>query len=224
MNLQAAADAMGLTITVPANLQKVDLSEFQVSLLQLLTLTHITSASGGAVTIADGADVAEGATTNAPVADNTTVTSATAATGIGLWKRLVNLGIAILSKLPAVGTATAPGVNIVSTQLPAITEVRSTALEVSHVLKASAGQLCSLSVFNSGSAQFILVINSATVPANGAVTLLFPPIPIAAASIVQLDFPRPIVASTGIAVSNSSTGTFTKTGGGSDCAFYAQVN
>jgi hypothetical protein len=59
---------------------------------------------GGAATIADGADTALGTTTNAPVADNTTATSATAATGIALFKRLVNLGIAILAKQPAIGT------------------------------------------------------------------------------------------------------------------------
>lgn len=61
---------------------------------------------GGAVTIANGADTAQGTTTNAPVADNTTVADATVATGIALWKRLVNLGIAILAKLPAAGNAT----------------------------------------------------------------------------------------------------------------------
>jgi hypothetical protein len=105
------------------------------------------------------------------------------------------------------------------------TQVVSTALEASHVLKASAGSLKHLSIFNSkASAQFILLMNSATVPADGAVTLLHPPIPIAAASLVVIDFLAPLTASTGISVSNSSTGTFTKTLGSADCAFYAQVN
>lgn len=70
----------------------------------------------GASTIADGADVAQGTTTNAPVADNTTVASATAATGIGLWKRLVNLGIAILAKLPSLGTAGTASTNVITVQ------------------------------------------------------------------------------------------------------------
>lgn len=123
------------------------------------------------------------------------------------------------------GSATAPSANVVTTQPPAVTEVRSTALETSHVLKASAGQLRHLSVFNSkGSAQFILIMNSATLPGDGAVTLLYPPIPIAAGALVVLDFPAALVASTGITVSNSSTGSFTKTIGSADCAFYAQVN
>lgn len=122
------------------------------------------------------------------------------------------------------GTATSPSSVVVTTQRPSVTQVVSTALEASHVLKAGAGQLVELSVFNSGSAQFILLMNSTTVPANGAVTLLYPPIPIAAASLLVLDLPAPLVASTGIVACNSSTGTFTKTIGSADCVFYAQVN
>lgn len=57
-----------------------------------------------------------GTTTDAPVADNTTVASATAATGISLWKRLVNLGIAILAKQPALGTAGTASSNVLSVQ------------------------------------------------------------------------------------------------------------
>lgn len=123
------------------------------------------------------------------------------------------------------GTAIAPSANVLTVQRPAVTQVVSTALETSHVLKASPGQLVQLSVFNSkASAQFILVMNSTTVPADGAVTLLYPPIPIAAATLLVLDLPAPLVASVGISVSNSSTGTFTKTIGSADCAFYAQIN
>lgn len=106
----------------------------------------------------------------------------------------------------------------------AATQVMSTAFEASKVLKASAGKLHTLAVFNSGaSAQYILLMNSATVPANGAVTLLYPPIPIAAGTLLVLDLPRAVQASTGIAVCNSSTGTFTKTIGAADCAFFAHV-
>lgn len=123
------------------------------------------------------------------------------------------------------GTATTPSANIITAQRPSVTQVVSTALEASHVLKASAGQLVQLTIFNSAvSAQFVLVMNSTTVPANGAVTLLYPPIPIGAGQIVSIDFPAPLVASTGISVSNSSTGSFTKTIGSADCVFYAQVN
>jgi hypothetical protein len=91
--------------------------------------------------------------------------------------------------------------------------VKSAALEASHVLKAGAGRLCSLQVFNS----------SGSVPANGAVTLLCPPIYIAAGTYIAIPFPIPLSAAAGISVSNSSTGTFTKTIGSADCAFTAQV-
>lgn len=93
----------------------------------------------------------------------------------------------------------------------------------SKVIKGSAGSLKSLTVYNSGAAQFILIMNSATLPSNGAVTLLYPPIPIAAASILMLEFDRPLVASTGIVVCNSSTAP-SKTIGSADCMFAAQYN
>lgn len=67
-------------------------------------------------TMADGANVAQGTTTDAPVADNTTVASAAPATGIGLWKRLVNLGIAILAKQPSLGTAGTASSNVLTVQ------------------------------------------------------------------------------------------------------------
>lgn len=102
--------------------------------------------------------------------------------------------------------------------------VMSTALEASRVLKGEAGKLHSLSVFNSkASAQFILIMDAAAVPANGAVTLLEVPIAIAAGATVKIDYARPLIASAGICVCNSSTGSFTKTIGSADCVFRAQV-
>lgn len=105
-------------------------------------------------------------------------------------------------------------------------EVRSTALEASHVLKDRPGELTHLTVFNSkGTAQFIQLIDAAALPSDGAVRLLYPPIPIAAGALVVLDFSgNPLSAAVGIVVCNSSTGTFSKTIGSADCAFYAQVN
>jgi len=104
------------------------------------------------------------------------------------------------------------------------TLVMSTALEASKVLKNSAGRLQNLAVFNSkASAQFILIMDAAAVPVDGPVTLLYPPIPIGAGSIVVLDLPRPIVATVGVCVCNSSTGSFTKTIGSADCVFRGVV-
>lgn len=97
------------------------------------------------------------------------------------------------------------------------------ALAASKVIKGSAGSLKSLTIYNSGAAQFILILNSATLTADGAVTLLYPPIPIAAASVLMLEFSRPLVASTGIVVCNSSTAPV-KAIGSADCMFQAQYN
>ena len=104
-----------------------------------------------------------------------------------------------------------------------LTTVMSTALEASKVLKTSAGNLYKLSVFNSGGAQFILIMDAAALPSNGAVTLLYPPIPIAAAGSLFLELRSPIKSTKGIVVANSSTGTFSLTIGGTDCAFHAQI-
>lgn len=129
---------------------------------------------------------------------------------------------AILAKLPVLGVAATPSTDVITTRLPAVTKVMSTAFEASKVLKNATGALVHLTVFNSGPAQFILVMNSTTVTADGAVTLLVPPIPVAAGQLLVWDFPTP-VAFAGCSVSNSSTGTFTKAIGSADCAFFAQV-
>lgn len=150
----------------------------------------------------------------------------TASSGLnGRLQRIAQRITSLIALLPGFGTASSPSANAVTTQRPAVTQVVGTALEASKVLKASAGQLVQLSVFNSkASAQFILLINATSLPSNGAVTLLYPPIPIAAGQLLVLDIPAPLVASTGIVAANSSTGTFSLTTGSADCAFYAQVN
>jgi len=75
------------------------------------------TANGDLRTKDDDLNTAMGTTTSAVVADNTTAAaSATAADGIGLWKRIVNLLIAVLAKLPALGTAGAASANVISVQ------------------------------------------------------------------------------------------------------------
>lgn len=173
----------------------------------------IASGAISAGALVDGADLTQGALGDAAVITDAAGSVSAKLRGlISLW-------------LTHIGTALIPSAAVVTTQRPSVTQVVSTALEASHILKAAAGQLVQLTVFNSKtSSQYILVMNSATLPADGAVTLLFPPIPIGAASILVLDLPAPVVASTGITVCNSSTGSFTKTIGAADCVFYAQVN
>ena len=104
-------------------------------------------------------------------------------------------------------------------------EVKSTVLQASLVLKDGRGFISQLDVFNSmGSAQFILLIDSPTLPADGPVTLLYPPIPIPANTLLRHTFTKAIEAKSGIVVCNSSTGTFSKTIGSADCAFYARIH
>jgi hypothetical protein len=100
--------------------------------------------------------------------------------------------------------------------------VKSTAKEASHVLKASAGNLVWL-IVSSDSSQFILVMDSATVPGDGAVTLLCPPISVGANTTTMINFPIPLKATAGIAVCNSNANSFTKTLGSANCIFTAQV-
>jgi hypothetical protein len=160
---------------------------------------------GGPATVADGADVAEGATTDAAATQG-------AAGTISAKLRTVT------SQLNTISTNTG---NI---QSSTVTDVKSTALEGSHVLKASGGKLVRVDIFSSRTtSQFILIMDSATVPSDGAVTLLCPPIPIGPNGYVSLQWNKPPTATNGIAISNSSTGSFTKTIGSADCVFTAQV-
>lgn len=87
----------------------------------------------------------------------------------------------------------------------------STALEGSRVLKPGAGQLSSLQVNSTGTALFVMLIDAATVPADGAVT----PAKVwqlainSTLSITYAD--APLILINGITVVCSSTGLFTKT-------------
>jgi hypothetical protein len=97
-----------------------------------------------------------------------------------------------------------------------ITSVVSAAAENNHVLKASAGNLYSVYATNlTSTAGFLVVLNSTTSPADGAITPLAC-VPLPASSYAQIDYSPgpPQVFSTGItAVVSSATTCFTKTTG-----------
>ena len=103
------------------------------------------------------------------------------------------------------------------------TPVVSAAVEGSHVLKASPGCLLATYVYNSGAAAFLMIFNSKTVPADGAVTPI-ECLPVAAASYQFINFAPlpPEWYSTGISAAISTTGCFTKTVG-SGAFFHALV-
>lgn len=133
----------------------------------LTDASGVLQVSGGASTIANGADVAEGSTTDAPVGDNTTVASGTAATQIALEKRLVNLLIALLAAnhtdLAQLHTDLAGARSSAITATPD----RFTNIGANSTLnvKASGGNVFSLICHNANAAaRYVQLHNTATVP------------------------------------------------------------
>jgi hypothetical protein len=105
---------------------------------------------------------------------------------------------------------------------PATTNVSSTAYEKSHVIKASAGRLYSLSGYNSGVAQFYQLHDSGTLPADNAVPVFIMSVP--AASNFSIDYGDVGRAFTnGIVICNSSTGPTKTLGATADSWFDAQI-
>lgn len=111
---------------------------------------------------------------------------------------------------------TAQGYNYVveaadATAISGTTPVASGAVSGGIVGKASAGNLYGFNVVAGASAGFILITNTATVPADGAVTPL-KCIPLAANTGIDVNLRgQPVFFSTGISLSFSTTGCYAKT-------------
>jgi hypothetical protein len=94
----------------------------------------------------------------------------------------------------------------------AITPGSSSALEASHVLKASAGNLYSLYVATTTAAGWLMTFNATSAPADGSVTPVEAiQIPAGSAAAISFDGAPPDYYSTGIVAVFSTTGPFTKT-------------
>lgn len=103
--------------------------------------------------------------------------------------------------------------------------VVSAAAEDSHVLKGSAGTLCGVYATNlTATPGFLMLFDSATEPADGAVTPLVC-IPLPANGVANVAFGTGFGSSyaVGITASISSTGCFTKTTTGMTAFFAGQV-
>lgn len=92
----------------------------------------------------------------------------------------------------------------------AVTGAQSTVAEGSRILKASAGNLYGLEICTGGSAGYLMLFDSTTVPADGTVTPKRVYAVAANASFAR-QFERPLRCASGIVLVFSTTGPFTKT-------------
>ena len=99
----------------------------------------------------------------------------------------------------------------------AITPVVSTVSESSHVLKASAGSLLSITVTNPTTAGYLMLFDATSAPGDGAVTPIY-----CTATPASGTWPVPAKFTTGIVAVFSTTGCFTKTASAT-AIFTAQV-
>jgi len=99
--------------------------------------------------------------------------------------------------------------------------VYSTAYENSHVLKASAGKLFGLVGYNSGPAQFIMIFDSASVPADGQTPVIVIAVPATSNFFYNPGIYERAFAN-GIVWVNSTTAP-TKTIGAANCFVDGQV-
>lgn len=114
---------------------------------------------------------------------------------------------------------TTNGVQITATT--AVAPVVSAAAESDHVLKGSAGSLISVSTTAGASAGYMLIFDATAAPVDGAVTPKVC-IPVVANGSADRAWQTPLSFATGITVSFSTTGCFSKTA--SATAFFsAQV-
>ncbi len=197
VNAQAVATCGGQSLTAGI---------FYPVTIDLTGTLCVASGAGGitaAVTVANGADVAEGNTADA----------AATAGGTGTVSAKLRL---MTTQLDSIATSVAAAPAPSSSATVGITPVVSASAESGHVLKATPGNAYSAYATNfTSTAGYFILLNSTTVPVDGAVTPLACALlaPNGVASINYAPGP-PGVFSTGItAVVTSAANCFTKTTG-----------
>ncbi len=173
-------------------------------ILQVLAIFSESDDDGGRkfkvnveATVADAIEISQDTpgTTNGVVVNSGTITAVTDITNP-----------VVVKEAPDASNAYTPTADV------------SAAYEASSVSKASPGVLYNISGYNSGPAQFLLVFNSTTVPANGAVTpyVIYR---LAATSVFSFTTGKfGMYFGTGISWSNSTDADpFTKALGATDC-------
>lgn len=96
--------------------------------------------------------------------------------------------------------------------------IASATLEASHILKTGPGTFYGGEVTIGATAGFLLLFDSATIPADGAVLPLKCWV-VPASSTIAVNCPMPVACSSGISVVFSTTGPFSKTASAS--AFFS---
>lgn len=174
------------------------------------------ASGGGAATIADGADVTQGTTTDAACAtDNGTCTE------IALLKRANQRLTTAIASLTASSTAANQATEIASlatiatntgSVLSGVSESHSAAAETNRVAKASAGSVVSISG-SAVSGSYIMLFDATSAPVDGAVTpkKCWGPMSSAGPFSLSWGIGPVLTMATGITVVSSSTGCFTKT-------------
>lgn len=191
------ADGSGNLLTSTGNALDVNIKTSAASNIS----TNIAQMNGVTVTMGNGAS-GTGVQRVTLASDSTGQVTLAAGTQIA-----GKVGIDQTTAVTTNGVVIAP----VSASAAGIAAVVSTALETGHIIKASAGNLYGLTVTSTSAAGMVLIFNSTTVPAAGAVTPIdFFQLPAASTLIVGYD--PPLYCSTGISVAFSTATTpFTKT-------------
>lgn len=195
--------------------------------------TNAASSGGGAVTIADGADVAEGTTTDGACAGDAT-------SGCTVLSRLSRIAARLTTLITAVGSpfqaggsignttfgATLPatpliasgnGVVITPTTEAASGVAPSTAVaaaESCRVLQASAANVYKVTVAIAATTGYVMIFNATSAPSDGAVSPAWPALRVVSdgtSGWTDIPFNPPLRLGTGATVCFSSTGPFTKT-------------